>query len=128
MSNGYTQDINGWKYISISGSPKERGYMYGKICSGDFKDIQKMLNYYTSGLPFAIMLGGMSGTMIGISKMDKYIYEHHDSVIVKPKSDPLKVFGLIIGSFSLGLISGIFYPILIPVSAFYAINQILKED
>ena len=46
MSNGYTQDINGWKYISISGSPKERGYMYGNMCSGDFKDIQKMLNYF----------------------------------------------------------------------------------
>ena len=88
---------------------------------------QKMSDYYTCGLPFAVMIGGMSGTMIGISKMDKYIYEHHDSVIVKPKSDPLKVFGLIIGSFSLGLISGIFYPILIPVSAAYFINQ-LKED
>lgn len=46
MSNGYTYDINGWKYISISGSPKERGYMYGKICSGDFKNIQKMLDYF----------------------------------------------------------------------------------
>ena len=89
---------------------------------------QKMYGYYSMGLPVAIMLGGMSGTMIGISKMDKYIYEHHDSVIVKPKSDPLKVFGLIIGSFSLGLISGFFYPILIPVSAAYFINQILKED
>ena len=87
---------------------------------------QKMLNYYTIGLPFAIMIGGMSGTMIGISRMDKYIYDYHDSVIVKPKSDPLKVFGLIIGSFSLGLISGIFYPILIPVSAVYAINTIIE--
>jgi hypothetical protein len=46
MSNGYTRDINGWKYISISGDPKERGYIYGKICSGDFKNIQNMLNYF----------------------------------------------------------------------------------
>ena len=93
---------------------------------------QKMSDYYTCGLPFAVMIGGMSGTMIGISYMDKYMDKNMDkneyqSVMVKPKSDPLKVFGLIIGSFSLGLISGFFYPILIPVSAAYFINQ-LKED
>lgn len=93
---------------------------------------QKMKNYYTMGLPFAIMIGGMSGTMIGISYMDKYMDKNMDkneyqSVMVKPKSNPLKAFGLIIGSFSLGLISGFFYPILIPVSAAYFINQ-LKED
>ena len=97
---------------------------------------QKMKNYYTMGLPFAIMIGGITGTMIGISCLDKYMDKYMDknmdkneyqSVMVKPKSNPLKAFGLIIGSFSLGLISGFFYPILIPVSAAYFINQ-LKED
>ena len=97
---------------------------------------QKMKNYYTMGLPFAIMIGGMSGTMIGISCLDKYMDKYMDknmdkneyrSVMLKPNSNPLKAFGLIIGSFSLGLISGFFYPILIPVSAAYFINQ-LKED
>jgi len=88
---------------------------------------QKMQNYYTMGLPFAIMLGGMSGTIIGISRMDKNIYEYDSTIMVKPKSNPLKAFGLIIGSLSLGLISGFFYPILIPVSAVYFINK-FKED
>jgi hypothetical protein len=46
--------------------------------------------------------------------------------MLKPNSGPLKTFGLIIGSFSLGLISGFFYPILIPVSAVYAINTIIE--
>ncbi len=101
---------------------------------------QKIKNYYSMGLPFAIMIGGMSGTMLGISSLDKYMDKYMDkytdkymdnneyqSVMLKPKSTPLKAFGLIIGSFSLGLISGFFYPILIPVSAAYFINQ-LKED
>ena len=97
---------------------------------------QKMKNYYTCGLPFAVMIGGMSGTMIGISCMDKYMDKNMDkymdknenqSVMVKPKFHPLKAFGLIIGSFSLGLIGGIFYPILIPFSGAYFIIQTLKQ-
>jgi hypothetical protein len=96
---------------------------------------QKMKNYYITGLPFAIMIGGMSGTMVGISSLDKYMDKYTDkytdnneyrSVMLKPNSGPLKTFGLIIGSFSLGLISGFFYPILIPVSAVYAINTIIE--
>ena len=99
---------------------------------------QKMKNYYTTGLPFAIMLGGMSGTMLGISNLDKYMDKlelryipqyvnknEYRSVMLKLNSGLLKQFGLIIGSFSLGLISGFFYPILIPVSAVYAINTII---
>jgi len=38
-------DKNGWKYISISGSPKKRGYTYGFYCANDFKEIQNMLNF-----------------------------------------------------------------------------------
>ena len=86
---------------------------------------QQMTNYYTKGLPFAIMIGGMSGTIIGISNLDNN--NEYRNVMLKPNSTPLKAFGLIIGSFSLGLISGFFYPIVIPVSAAYFINQ-LKED
>ena len=100
---------------------------------------QKMKNYYTTGLPFAIMIGGMTGTMLGISNLDKYMdkselryipqyidkYEYR-SVMLKRNSGLLKPFGLIIGSCSLGLISGFFYPILIPVSAVYAINTIIE--
>ena len=62
--------------------------------------------------------------------MDKYMDKYMDkneyrSVMLKPNSTPLKAFGLIIGSFSLGLISGFFYPILIPVSVVYTINTII---
>ncbi len=89
---------------------------------------QKMKNYYTIGLPFAIMIGGMTGTMLGISNLDKYMDKYMDNNeyqigMVKPKSHPLKEFGIIIGSFSLGLIGGVFYPIVIPVSAIYTIIE-----
>ena len=45
IDNGYSYNKGGWKYISIKGKPKERGYAYGYLCAEDFKDIQKMLNY-----------------------------------------------------------------------------------
>jgi len=44
IKNGYSFDKNGWKYISINGSPRERGYAYGYLCAKDFKEIQKLLN------------------------------------------------------------------------------------
>ena len=37
---------DGWKYISIKGEPKERGYAYGYLCAKDFKEIQKMLSFF----------------------------------------------------------------------------------
>ena len=45
IKNGLSYDQNGWKYISIKGSPKERGYAYGYICANEFKEIQKMLGF-----------------------------------------------------------------------------------
>lgn len=45
IKNGYSYEKNGWKYISIKGKPKERGYAYGYICANDFKEIQKMLKF-----------------------------------------------------------------------------------
>lgn len=45
IENGFSYYKSGWKYISIKGNPKERGYAYGYLCADDFKDIQKMLNY-----------------------------------------------------------------------------------
>ena len=36
---------NGWKYVSISGKPKERGFAYGYLCANDFKDIQRTLKF-----------------------------------------------------------------------------------
>lgn len=45
IKNGKMYKMNGWKYISIKGTPKERGYAYGYLCAEDFKKIQKMLKF-----------------------------------------------------------------------------------
>ena len=45
IKNGMTYEKNGWKYISIYGKPKERGYAYGYLCAEHFKEIQKMLAF-----------------------------------------------------------------------------------
>jgi len=45
IKNGTSYNKNGWKYISIKGKPKERGYAYGYLCAHDFKEIQKMLKF-----------------------------------------------------------------------------------
>ena len=46
INNGYSFKKNGWTYISVKGKPKERGFAYGYYCADDFKEIQKMLQYY----------------------------------------------------------------------------------
>ena len=43
IKNGLSYEKNGWKYISIKGKPKERGYAYGYLCANEFKEIQKTL-------------------------------------------------------------------------------------
>lgn len=45
IKNGMLYEKNGWKYISIYGKPKERGYAYGYLCAEDFKEIQKVLTF-----------------------------------------------------------------------------------
>jgi hypothetical protein len=93
---------------------------------------QKMSNYYTSGLPFAVMLGGMSGTMIGVSMLDKYIEDRNSpNKLIQINITPRKGIGIIIGGFCAGLVCGILYPVALPFSAIYLINQTLnqlKED
>lgn len=44
--NGFSFDKNGWKYISIYGKAKERGFAYGYLCAKEFIEIQKMLNFF----------------------------------------------------------------------------------
>lgn len=46
VKNGIMYEKNGWKYISVKGEPKERGYAYGYFCADDFKDIQKMMVFF----------------------------------------------------------------------------------
>ena len=45
LKNGIFYEMNGWKYISVKGSPRERGYTYGYFCAKEFKEVQKVLNY-----------------------------------------------------------------------------------
>jgi hypothetical protein len=45
MKNGISYEKNGWLYVSVKGSPKERGYAYGYACAKEFERIQKMLKY-----------------------------------------------------------------------------------
>jgi hypothetical protein len=46
IKNGISYDQDGWKYISVYGKPKERGYAYGYFCAADFKKIQEMLQFF----------------------------------------------------------------------------------
>ena len=46
LENGFSYEKNGWKYISIRGLPRERGYAYGYMCAPDFINIQKMLSFF----------------------------------------------------------------------------------
>jgi hypothetical protein len=46
IKNGFTQKKNGWRYISVKGKPRERGYAYGYFCAKEFKEIQHMLGYF----------------------------------------------------------------------------------
>jgi len=45
VKNGLSYNKNGWKYISIKGKPRERGYAYGYLCANDFKEIQRTLKF-----------------------------------------------------------------------------------
>ena len=46
IKNGLMYEKDGWKYISVKGEPKERGYAYGYLCAKEFKEIQNMLNFF----------------------------------------------------------------------------------
>ena len=93
---------------------------------------QKMSNYYSMGLPFSIMIGGFSGIIVGVSRLEKYIEERKSpNMFLQFKINPRKGIEIIIGGFCTGLVCGILYPIALPFSAIYLINQTLnqfKED
>jgi hypothetical protein len=46
IKNGVSYNLNGWKYISISGTPYERGFAYGYLCAKEFKQIKEMLDFF----------------------------------------------------------------------------------
>ena len=43
--NGFSYEQDGWTYISVHGSPKERGYAIGFLGAKEFKEIQKTLEF-----------------------------------------------------------------------------------
>lgn len=43
--NGECYKVNGFTYVSVKGSPRERGQAFGEFCANDFKDIQEMLHF-----------------------------------------------------------------------------------
>jgi len=45
IKNGVSYEKNGWKYVSVKGGPRERGYAYGYFCAEEFKKIQEMLKF-----------------------------------------------------------------------------------
>jgi hypothetical protein len=45
VKNGIRYDMNGWTYISIKGSPKERGQAYGKLVANDMKEVKRILEF-----------------------------------------------------------------------------------
>jgi hypothetical protein len=45
IKNGSRYDLNGWTYISIRGSAKERGYAYGKLLEKDMKEVRRILDF-----------------------------------------------------------------------------------
>jgi hypothetical protein len=47
VKNGFSHEMNGWLYVSISGSPYDRGYAYGQLVAKEMKEILKMVNFTT---------------------------------------------------------------------------------
>jgi len=45
VKNGMRYNMNGWTYVSIKGSPRERGYAYGKLIADDLKEVKRILNF-----------------------------------------------------------------------------------
>lgn len=45
IKNGLRYNQNGWIYVSIRGSPKDRGYAYGKLVSKDMKEVRRILDF-----------------------------------------------------------------------------------
>ena len=43
--NGIRREKNGWIYISVSGSPYDRGYAYGKLVAKDMKQVRNILDF-----------------------------------------------------------------------------------
>lgn len=45
VKNGLSYKLNGWIYVAIKGTPKERGRAYGKLIHTEMKNVQNILNF-----------------------------------------------------------------------------------
>jgi len=85
IKNGYSYNKNGWKYISVKGSPKERGYAYGYLCANDFKEIQKTLKFLmleTYGMEWKYFIDEISRDFKEITKVNfKELYEEMKGIV-----------------------------------------------
>jgi hypothetical protein len=45
VKNGISYEQNGWLYVSIKGSPRERGYAYGKLIHKEMKKVKETLDF-----------------------------------------------------------------------------------
>ena len=84
IKNGISYDKNGWKYISVKGSPKERGYAYGFFCASIFKEIQKMLEFVmmeTFGMPWSYFIKEVNDDFKEMTKNEfKEFYEEMEGI------------------------------------------------
>ena len=46
IKNGSREEKNGWTFLSLKGSAKERGYAHGYLMAPEIKDIFKMLDFF----------------------------------------------------------------------------------
>ena len=85
VKNGISYEKNGWKYISIKGKPKERGYAYGYLCANDFKEIQKMLHFLmfeAYGIEWNYFIKKISDDFKEMTERDfKEFYEEMEGIV-----------------------------------------------
>jgi hypothetical protein len=73
IKNGFSHEKNGWKYIHVSGQPKERGYAYGYLCAKDFKEIQHMMQfliYQSYGITWVEMIKLVSDDFMEMTRTE----------------------------------------------------------
>jgi hypothetical protein len=84
IKNGMSYEKNGWKYISIKGKPKERGYAYGYLCANDFKEIQKTLKFLmfeAYGMEWNYFINEISNDFKEMTKRDfEEFYEEMEGI------------------------------------------------
>jgi hypothetical protein len=84
INNGYSFKKNGWTYISVKGKPKERGFAYGYYCAAEFKEVQKMLQYYifeSYGYPWSYFIEKINDDFKKMTK-DQYfeLYQEMEGI------------------------------------------------